>query len=259
MWRMNSAFIRRVAIAALMLTIAGLSASGVAGQQRPLTITASDPLQAPLNELKPQLERAAGTTIAFHFGTSPTLQREIEGGAAFDVAILPPAATTALRASGHIGAPVALGQVGIGVGVRARTPHPDIRTVDAFKRTLASAASITYVREGASRMGIEQLIEKLGLTAQMQPKTHLLAGYEEMAASVSSGESALVLIPMSEIPLMRGVEVVGPLPKDIQSVVVFQGAASASSSNAAAAGAVLRALTSDAARATFRKNGFETP
>ena len=250
---------RSVRVVSAFIAVTSLMTQPTGAQPRTIVLVASDPLQAPLQELKPQMEREAGASITFTFGTSPTLQRNILGGAPCDVAILPPASMTALHDAKALGEPVAIGRVGMGVGVRSGSPHPDIRTVDAFKRTLLDAASITYVREGASRMGIEQLFAKLGIADQMKPKTNLRAGYEEMAVSVSSGESALVLIPLSEVLLMKGVESAGPLPADIQSSVVFQAGAAARSSNPTAAAAVLRVFQSAAARAIFRKDGFEIP
>ena len=250
---------RSARLAFALVAVTSLALRPVRAQQRTIVLVASDPLQAPLQELKPQMEREAGAPITLTFGTSPTLQRNILAGAPCDVAILPPASTTALRDAGAIETPVAIGRVGIGVGVRAGAQHPDLRSADAFKRALLDARSITYVREGASRMGIEQIFGKLGIVEQMKVKTNLKAGYEEMAASVSSGESALVLIPLSEILLMKGVESAGPLPPDIQSFVVFQAGAAARSANAAAAAAVLRALQSATARTIFRKDGLETP
>src|SRR5262249_30211567 len=157
----------------------------------------------------------------------------------------------ALHEAGALGAAVDVGRVGLSVGVRAGATHPDIRTSDAFKRALLAATAITYVREGASRMTIEQLLAKLGIAGQMRPETNLRPGYEDMAISVASGESTLVLIPASEIPLMKGVESAGNLPADIQSMIVFQAGATTKSANAAAGAAVLRTLQSPAARTIF--------
>src|SRR5262249_43165567 len=151
---------------------------------------------------------------------------------------------TALRDAAALGMPVDIGRVGLGVGVRRGARHPDIRTADAFKRALIAARAITYVREGASRMTIEQIFAKLGIAEEMQSKTNLRAGYPEMAVSVATGESELVLIPASEIPLMKGVESAGSLPAEIQSMIVFQAGVTAKSANAAAAAAVLRTLQS---------------
>ncbi|HEX4347562.1 MAG TPA: substrate-binding domain-containing protein [Vicinamibacterales bacterium] len=249
----------RLWVAAAVLAVSIVVGHSASGQQPAIVVTASDPLQAPLLELKPQLERAAGGAVTFTFGTSPTLQRNILDGAPCDVAILPPASITALLGANALGEPVDVGRVGIGVGVRAGTLHPDIRTVDAFRRVLLAATSVTYVQEGASRMSIEQLFEKLGIAGEMKPKTNLRAGYPDMAASVAGGESTLVLIPVSEIPLMNGVENAGTLPPEIQSLIVFQAGATTKSANAAAAAAVLRTLQSPAARGIFQKDGFETP
>src|SRR5262245_29293141 len=79
--------------------------------------------------------------------TVGALVKRIEGGEAFDVAVLTPAAVDDLTRKGKIadGSKAALARVGVGVMVKAGAPVPDIGTVDAFKRALLNAKSVAYI------------------------------------------------------------------------------------------------------------------
>src|SRR3990167_6302877 len=88
-------------------------------------------------ELCTQFERATGHRVNIRFEVNPQLQRKILEGEAFDVAILNPPVLDTLIARGKVVAATraVIGRAGIGVGVRAGTPTPDILTVAAFTRT----------------------------------------------------------------------------------------------------------------------------
>lgn len=104
----------------------------------------------------------------------------------------------------------------IGVGVRAGAPRPDIRTVTAFVETLRSAASVSYTEAGASGVYFTRLIEQLGIADEVKRKARTIVSGLTGELLVR-GEAELAIQQISELKSVAGVEVVGPLPDQIQS------------------------------------------
>src|SRR5215510_614072 len=93
-------------------------------------VLASNGVKAAVEELKPQLEKASGSTLSIDFSTAANLRERIEKGEAFDVAILTDDAIDALIQAGKISQSqrAKLARVGIGVGYRKGAPKPDVGT-----------------------------------------------------------------------------------------------------------------------------------
>src|SRR3989475_6433798 len=153
-----------VAIAAMLATTS-ISAAEI-------KVLASNGVKEAMNELAPAFERATGNKLVISFGLAAVLKRQIEGGAAFDLAILPAAAIDDLAKQGKVdaGARAPIARSGVGIGIRKGAPRPDIGTADALKRTLLSAKSITWAKEGASGVYFAGLLERMGIAEQMKPK-----------------------------------------------------------------------------------------
>jgi len=109
-----------------------------------LKVYASTAVKAVLEELGPQFEKATGDKLVFTFGLSSAVKKQIDEGAAFDVAVLTPALIDGLAAAGKIdpASRVAIARAGSGVAVSAGSPKPDVSTAEALKRTLLQAKSI---------------------------------------------------------------------------------------------------------------------
>jgi molybdate transport system substrate-binding protein len=252
---------KRLLLALPVVTIlAWLVVAPVTTAQQPsLLVFASDAVQAAMQALQPQLQAEIGRPIAIRFGTSASLQRSIQSGDAFDVAILATSAMRDLQTDKKVEPAVALARTGIGIGIRAGGPRPEIDTPDALKRTLLSIKSLVYVREGASRTNIEQLFERLGIAREMALKTVLQPGFEQMGQSIVQGQAEFVLLPTSELTLMPGVEVLGPLPAELQSYIELQVSVSAAPRNGEAAHTLVRLLKAPSVVAVFKSKGLEIP
>src|SRR5262249_49344910 len=116
---------------------------------------------------------------------------------------------------------------GLGVSIRSGAKKPNIATVDAFKRALLNADSITFAQQGASAQPFEVLVAKLGITSQLRPKYNLRNTASEVGEAVANGVVELGIAPVSEILPVRGVDLAGPFPKEVQSYVEMTGAVSA--------------------------------
>src|SRR5881394_3932294 len=235
--------VRRVTAScvAILLGASSLHAAG-------MRVFASNGIKAAVEELKPQLEKASGSTLSIDFNTAATLRERIEKGEAFDVAILTDDATDALIKAGKLSPMMRtrLARVGIGVGFRTGAPKPDVRTAAGIKQALLKAKAIAYTGNGASRPAIDKMIERLGIAKELQPKSHLTAA-GAAPASVAKGESDLVLTLISEILPEPGVELAGPLPSEFQTYLGFSAAPSPGAAKSPGVAALIKFLHGNAA------------
>ncbi|MGH9647679.1 MAG: molybdate ABC transporter substrate-binding protein, partial [Bryobacteraceae bacterium] len=155
-----------------------LAAYSARAQDTPVHVLASNGVKAVIDELKPQAERAIGRRLTIELGTSSAVQKKIESGEAFDVAILTSDVIGDLAKTGRIaaGTRTEIARCGIGIGVRKGAAKPDIKTVDALRKALLASKSITYAQDGASAAYILQMEDKLGIADKMKAKTILEQG-----------------------------------------------------------------------------------
>jgi molybdate transport system substrate-binding protein len=142
------------------------------------------------------------------------------------------------------------------VAVRKGAPKPDITTVDAFKRTLLAAKGVAYPGKGASGLYFVSLLDRMGIKAEMQGKLKPMAA-EDTVEVVARGEADMVVVVATRITGVPGVDLVGPIPAELQTKIGFAAGLSASAKERGAAQALIRFLTAPAAAATLRANGVE--
>jgi molybdate transport system substrate-binding protein len=228
-------------------------------QAAEIKVLASNGVKAALEELAPVYERQTGNKLSITFGLAAVLKRQIESGEPFDFAILTDAGIADLAKQGKVdvASRVSIARSGVGIGIKKKAPRADIGTPDALKRALLDARSISWAKEGASGVYFAKLLERMGIAEQMKPKVHLAASGAEVGKLVADGEVQYGVILVNELMAAPGVEVLGPLPAELQSYTAFHGAASTSSKNAAAAWALGKFLTVRAARDVFKAKGQE--
>lgn len=211
--------------------------------------------------LVPAYEKQSGNKVIVDNDTAGGLKKRIEGGVAFDVAIITPGVLTELTAAGKIvaGSSTAVASVGVGVAVPEGAAKPDISTVDAFKRALLAAKSVAYIDPasgGSSGIYIDKLLERLGIADQIRPKAKLKKG-GHVADLIVSGEAELGLHQISEIIPVKGAVLVGPLPKDIQNTTTYAAGLSASTQNKTAAQALIAMFSGPETAAVLKSKGME--
>jgi molybdate transport system substrate-binding protein len=243
----------------LALAIVSLAAlmSATAPPAAAIEVFASNGVKAALDELAPAYEKKAGVKINIHYGLAAVLKKEIEGGAAFDVAILTAPGIDDLAKQGKVDgmqrADVA--RSGVGIGIRAGAPRPDIHDTAALKRTLLAAKSVAWAKEGASGVYFVSVLERIGIAEPVKAKAILAKDGADVGARLVKGEAELGALLVNELMAVPGVEVVGPLPPDLQHYTVFAAAVAPASKEAAAAGGLVAFLHSAPARATFKAKG----
>jgi len=211
--------------------------------------------------LVPDFENQTGNKVIVDNDTAGGLQKRIESGEAFDVAIITPAIVDGLAVSGKIvpNSRVNLATVSIGVVVKEGAPKPDIGTVEAFKNALLSAKSVAYIDPasgGSSGIYIDKLLERLGIADQVRPKAKLKKG-GYVADLIVSGEAELGVHQISEIVPVKGAVLVGPLPKEIQNTTTYAAGLSAAAQNKDAAQALIKMFSGPDAASVFKAKGME--
>ena len=202
-----------------------LGAAVTASHATDLKVLTAGAFKSTVVALAPEYEKASGNKLIIDNDTVGGLVKRVEGGETFDVIVLSPAAIDELAAKSKV-APFSrtnLARVGVGVMVKEGAPKPDISTVDAFKKAVLDAKSVSFINPasgGSSGIYVEKLLEKLGIADQVKPKEKLKdGGY--VADLILSGEAELGIHQISEIVPHKGVTFVGPLPDPIQNYTVY--------------------------------------
>jgi molybdate transport system substrate-binding protein len=178
-----------------------------------------------LGEIGPQFEQRTGYKLVLTVEVASALGRRVDAGEPFDVFAGTPPQVAAFIKDGKLIADTRVGLVrsGIGVEVRAGSPKPDISSVEALKRALLDAKSIGYLKQGASGVYVASMIDRLGIADAVKSKV-TRPDADIVSELVAKGEIELGMVATTQILTSPGVELVGPLPAELQSYVTFAGA-----------------------------------
>jgi len=257
---------RAGAVAAALAALLGFSALTTGGQaqqagaRNPLRIFCSTAVHTPMMEMKAQLERVAGRPVTIEWDSSQRLGAKIDAGEAFDIAILSIEGMDTYAGKGAVtpSSRTYLGRTGAAMAVRAGAPRPDISTREKLKQVLLNAKSIAMNPTGASGVHFNRLIAEMGIAEQMKPKMVLSSEPGSQTKLVADGKAEMIWTQSTEIAPYPGVEMIGPLPADVQSYSTFEIGVGAKSAAPEAAATVVRYVTSDpAAKAVFRAGSVE--
>lgn len=224
-----------------------------------ITVLCSNGLKTVMEDLAPKFERATGHKLIITFGLAARFKQQIEAGEPFDVAVLTPPLIDDLIKQGKVAAEThaVIARTGLGILIRAGARKPDVSTGEAFKRALLDAKSIAYAKEGASGVYFAGLIQKLGITEALKSKTSPTATAEEVGKVVTGGQVELGVLPLSEILPLRGAELGGMFPAEVQSYVVMTAGVSGSARQPNAAKDLIKFLMAPAALPVIKAKGME--
>ena len=222
----------------------------------PIKILSGGAMRTLMIEAVPLFERATGHKAELEFVLTSVLTKKIEDGAAFDVALLPRQELDELVKAGKIasGSTADVTRSTVGLCVRTGAAKPDISTVEAFKRALIAARSISY-SDGPSGAYIAGLLERLGLADAVKPKTKLTG--RPVAELVAAGDAEVGLQQIVAILPVKGAELVGPLPSALQNVIIYAAGLSIPAQQSAAAQALMRFLATPEVIRLIRVKGME--
>ena len=252
---------RRVTSAAAVVAALVLQSATVVSADQ-IKVMTSGGFTAAYLELAAEFERQTGhrvVTEATSMGVGATsIDARLERGEAIDVVIVAADALERLIARGQIraGTRVDLARSVIAMAVRSGAPKPDISTVDALRRTLLAARSIAYSASVSGTYLSTELFQRLGIADQVLPKSRRI-DTERVGAVVARGEAEIGFQQLSELLPIAGLDVVGPLPTEVQRVTTFSAGIGSTATYPETATRLLEFLASPAAIPAIRKSALE--
>lgn len=226
-----------------------------------VSLIAPGGIRAAVQQMIPNFERATGHKVKATFGSGGGTKQRVIQGEPFDVPIVQLPLEPVI-ASGHVVAAseTPLATVAVGVAVRTGVSKPDISTADAVKRLLLGSKAIAYPNAAtgaAAGLSFNETLQKLGIADAMKPKIKIAQGGRGAMELLAKGEVDIGLTFISEIITESGVEVVGPLPRDISTPTALVGFLSAHSKEPDAAKALLNYLSSPEAAPVYKERGMQ--
>jgi len=255
---------KRSLVAAANIGFMFLLVLGIKAEAAEIKVLSAFGMQSVLEDLGPKFERATGHKLALTFATGGATVKRVQGGEVFDVVITLRQGIETLVKDGKApaGNVTALASAGISVAVRKGAPKPDISSPDALKRTLLAAKSISYVDPasgGASGIHFAKVLDRLGIANEMKSKTIFPNPQTpaEVGVLIANGEAEIGVHIIQELIPVAGIDIVGPLPGDLQNTIVFAAAVMASAKDAEAAKALVNSLRTPEAAAVIKAKGME--
>ena len=223
-----------------------LLAFAAAVQAAEIRVVSSGGFAAAYRALAPEFERQTGHTLVTDWGpsmgnTANAVPQRLARNEPIDVVIMVGYALGHLVEQGKVvpDSRVDLARSLIGAAVRTGAPHPDIGTVDALRRTLLEARSVAY-SDSASGVYIQnEMFKRLGIAEQMSGKARMIPA-DPVGEVVARGEAELGFQQISELKPVHGIDLLGPIPAEVQQVTVFSAGVVAGSRQQEAARALIR-------------------
>lgn len=249
-------------VAAIGLVVALAAATTASAAE--ITVLTTRAMNHVLMEIASAFEHTSEHKVRIVLAPPNEIKTRIMAGETVDIAMSGGSAIEDLVRQGKIAADskIVLARVGIAIAVRSGAPKPDISSVEAFKRALLAAKSVVYTDPavgGTSGIHIVKIIERLGIVEEMKTKSILnkQAATLPSAEIVARGDAELGIQLMSEILSVKGAELVGPLPAELQAFTVLSAGMVQSTKVPEAAKALFRFLTTPAAASAIRAAGME--
>jgi molybdate transport system substrate-binding protein len=241
-----------VTIAAVTFTV------GAAAQDKEVTLIAPGGIRAAIEQMIPAFEKKSGYKVKATYGSGLGTKKQVAEGGAFDVPVVQPPYPEVI-ASGNVISDSAKPLATISIGVRKGMPKPDISSVDAVKKTLLAAKSVSFPNPaGGAAAGVSfmETLNKLGIADQMRATLKPAQGGAGAMAMVAKGEAEIGLTFLSEME-DPGIDVVGPLPKTISPPTSLVGFISAHAKNPEGAKKLLDYLASKDAAAVYKSQRMQ--
>ena len=225
--------------------------------RKPLCVFSTLATQVAWPELTRLFEARTGAIITDVFGPTNGLMQKIRAGETADVAIILQDSAALLTQEGVLTGCRDIAKSYVGLAVKTGAPRPDISSIDALKRTLTDCRSIAYSRIGASGVYFAALIQRLGIADEVNAKATITPG-GFTGVRVANGETELAVQQLSELKAVAGIDIVGPLPLELQEAAVLTAGVFVSSRQTAIAQSFVDFLASAQAAPAMTASGLTT-
>jgi molybdate transport system substrate-binding protein len=252
----------RSLVAASSIGFIFLLVVGIAAEAAEIKVLSGSGMQAVMEDVKPKFERASGHKLAISFGNMGAVLKRVQGGEIADVVIIPRQGIDSFVKDGKTiaGNVTVIARSVISAAVRKNAPKPDISSPEALKRTLLAAKSITYsdpATGSASGVHFAKILDRLGIADEMKSKTVFLPKPGPVGVLVANGEAEIAIAQLPILIPVAGIDIVGPLPRDLQLIDVFAAAIMTATREAAASKALVDFLSMPEATAVIKAKGLE--
>jgi len=250
-------------IRALLLGLASVLLLSTSARAAEVRVMISGGLAAAFNALVPEYEKQTGNKVLVAYGPSmgttvDAIPVRLERGEPADVLIMVGYALADLAKKGKVvpDSQVDLVRSPIGVAVKAGAPKPDISSADSLKRALLDAKTVAYSDSASGVYVSTEMFKKLGIDEEMKGKARQMPA-TPVGEIVAKGEAEIGFQQISELKPVAGIEIVGPVPAELQKITIFSAGIATVSKEPEAGKALIRFLGSQAAREEIVKSGME--
>jgi molybdate transport system substrate-binding protein len=233
--------------------------AGSAVSAAEITIFSSLNVQPEMDAVIPLYERASGHKVSISYATSPEFFKRVEAGTRMDMAILfTETMDRFIRTTNvAVGSRFDILQSGIGAVVRAGAHKPDIGSPAALKTALLGAKSVAF-SQGPTGVYMATVVQRLGIADQMRPKTIITdSGIGAVGKAVANGDAELGIHGTYELLSVAGIDFVGPIPADLQKMMVYSAIIPAHAKEPEPAKSLARFLSSEIAIPLIKQKGME--
>ena len=258
---MKSHALVAVAIGATFLTVANIRADAAE-----VKMLGAEGMRQIMLDLGPRFERATGHTLMSTYDSTGQIVKRIEAGEDVDVVMINRSGIESLAKVRKViaGSVTDVASSIAAVAVRKGAPRPDISSAEAFKRALLSAKSIARPSPaigGSSGNHITKVLERLGITNEVNAKSVMYNSPEKMAGSpgdlVAKGQAEIALHQLQDLMAVPGIEVVGPFPGELRGTFMFSAAVTSSAKETEAGKSLIKFLGTSEAMAVIKAKGME--
>ena len=215
-------------------------------------------LKGAVGDLAGRYQAESSARIDADFAPTLALLDRLRHGESADIVILTREGLDGLVRENSVVADscVDLARSYVGLAVKAGVAHPDIATEAALRATLLGARAVAYSRIGASGILFAQLIERLGIATDINARAVIIPqGFT--AERLVTGEADLAVQQISELKQVAGIDVIGPIPRELQTPAVFSAGRMTAAKSVEQSNRLLRYLASPEVAPVLREAGLE--
>ena len=223
-----------------------------------ITLLASTGVSSMMKVVLLEFEKKTGHNIKVSYDTSNLLIKRIQSGESVDLVILTAPLIDELTQSGKItsGSRLDLAKSGIGVAIQSGKTKPDISSPESLKKALLETNSVAYTATGASGIYFAKVIDQLGIGDQVRAKSKTPAG-GIIAEIVAKGDAEMGVQMISELTGVKGTQLLGPLPGNLQMFTVFSAGMIQDAKDPQLVKSLMQFLITPESVAVYKRQGME--